>query len=120
MVKVIRVLLVIYALSAIAFFSLGIWWGGVGAVFGLVIFAYAHQRHTRPSVQPPEGVVAVMASGERIPVECLYLGRKRGTHYWQAVFPLPEVPVGMSAQMIPVNTMVLAVARNSFYTRSAS
>lgn len=63
---------------------------------------------TAPQPEPPQNVVAVMPDGQRIAVECLYLGRDEdGLHLWQAVGVLPGLPDHVSIDELPPLTSVV-------------
>lgn len=55
----------------------------------------------------PENVVAVMADGTRIPLECVYDGLlPDGTHVWTAVLVLAALPDHVEIDILPAHTTI--------------
>lgn len=90
-------------------------------IFGILGFGHDDRRYrealTRPPLVPPGGVVAVMADGREIPLDCLYEGwepEANGYHVWRAATDmLHEKPVMITVKEEPAATKIMGTFRET-------
>jgi hypothetical protein len=69
-------------------------------------------RSKRAAPPPPRNVHIITSNGARIPLDCVYTGRRHGMHQWAITSIVPDGAM-IGVDELPGRTVVVARARRS-------
>jgi hypothetical protein len=69
-------------------------------------------RSKRAAPPPPRNVHIITSNGDRIPLDCVYTGRRNGMHQWAITAIVPDGAM-IGVDELPGRTVVVARARRS-------